>query len=299
MHPLDENNDISNQDYDYERIAKAIAFIHENFKRQPDLDEVAEAVHLSPFHFQRMFTNWAGVSPKKFLQYTTTKFAKDLMKGGNYSISTITHKSGLSAPSRLHDLFVQIEGMTPGEYKKGGKELTITYGFHDSPFGEIMIATTAKGICAMNFTNDEETSVKQLAKEWPGAKLIHDNSEHTLLIRGVFDQAADTRQKIKLNIKGTPFQLKVWEALLRIPEGNMASYNQVAEMIWRPTASRAVGSAIGKNPVALLIPCHRVIKKVGGIGEYHWGSQRKLAVLQWERCQSMKNEKIDEKRTGS
>lgn len=299
MNASSTTNNMENQEYDYNRIASAIDYIHNNFKDQPQLEEVAEAVHLSPYHFQRMFTNWTGISPKKFLQYLTTRFAKDMMKGGNYSISTVTYKAGLSGSSRLHDLFVSIEGMTPGEYNSRGRKLRITYGFYDTFFGQVLIATTSKGICSLFFTNnDENQALTDLMNEWPEALLDRDDQAHIFLVRSIFEKQNAGKDKIRLNIKGTPFQLKVWEALLRIPEGAMASYDQVAEMIWRPKASRAVGSAIGKNPVALLIPCHRVIKKVGGIGNYHWGEQRKRAILTWEHCQTLKDG-TNENRTAS
>lgn len=218
-----------------------------------------------------------------------------MMNGGNYSISNVTYNAGLSGSSRLHDLFVQIEGMTPGVYNAGGKNTKINYGFHLSPFGKIIIATTDKGICALRFVENENEAIQELHHEWPEADLIRDDEKHVLLVRSIFNRQVTQKQKITLNIKGTPFQLKVWEALLRIPEGAVVSYNQVADLIWRPKASRAVGSAIARNPIAMLIPCHRVIKKVGGIGEYHWGPQRKLAILNWEQCQNFESSEHEER----
>ena len=289
------------ESFDYQRIATAIAYIYENFKQQPDLEEVAEAVHISPYHFQRMFSRWAGVSPKKFLQFISVRFAKDLMKGGNFSLSDISFETGLSGTSRLHDLFINIEAMTPGEYNAGGKGLNISYGVYHTFFGKVMLATTAKGICNLNFIEEEEEAASLLQKEWPNAVLHRDDAAHELLVNRIFNPGDkdNDRRLIQLNIKGTPFQLKVWEALLKIPERSVVSYNQVAEMIHQPTASRAVGSAVGKNPVGVLIPCHRVIKKVGGIGEYHWGPQRKLMLLSWEQCQGLKEEIADAKLAAS
>lgn len=280
------------ESFDYQRIATAIEYIYKNFKQQPELDEVADAVHLSPHHFQRMFSRWAGVSPKKFLQFISVRFAKDLMRGGNFSLSDVSFETGLSSTSRLHDLFISIEAMTPGEYNAGGKGLDISYGLYDTFLGKVVLATTAKGICNLNFIEDEEEAATLLEKEWPHATLHRDDDAHELLTQRIFNpgEGDNDRRLIQLNVKGTPFQLKVWEALLKIPERSVVSYNQVAEMINQPTASRAVGSAVGKNPVGVLIPCHRVIKKVGGIGEYHWSPQRKLMLLSWEQYQGLKEE---------
>lgn len=283
---------IPHESVDFQRIAQAIHYIHTNFKTQPSLEEVAEKVHLSAFHFQRLFTEWAGISPKKYLQYTSLHFAKSLMTGGNYSISKTAYETGLSGSSRLYDLFVNIEGITPGEYKEQGANIFITYGFAGSPFGPVMIATTPRGICKLSFYNDENAILQELKDEWPKSQMTRNDEESAQFASAIFSQKKSS--PIKLNVKGTSFQLKVWEALLSIPEGKIAAYNQVADLVGQSSASRAVGSAIGKNPVALLIPCHRVIKKVGGIGEYRWNSDRKLSLLSWEMCQTVNRENIQD-----
>ena len=294
--------------YDYQRVAEAIKYIQDNFKRQPELEEVADAVHLSPYHFQRMFTAWAGLSPKKYLQFISGEFAKKLMNGGDFSLNRVAYETGLSGSSRLHDLFVSMEAMTPGEYKDGGRSLEITYGYYDTPFGEVLLANTRKGICKLAFVDSKKiaedrsvplrvSALAELTKEWPNATIVPDEGAYDLLVRRIFSQDLfkDKKNKVKLNIQGTPFQIKVWEALLKIPAGELASYNQVAEMIWRPLASRAVGTAIGRNPVAVLIPCHRVIKRAGGISGYRWDPDRKLAILNWEHCQAFTEDEINQK----
>ena len=271
--------------FDYGRMAKAIAFIHDNFKEQPSLEEIAEKVHMSPFHFQRTFTQWAGISPKKYLQFTTSTFAKQLMKGGNFSLNKIAYSAGLSGSSRLHDLFVTIDGMSPGEYKSKGSGMSIAYGLYDSIFGKVLLASTEKGICKLSFYTDEQNAIGELFHEWPLSKFFREDKLHAETMERLFNPQGELN--LTLNIKGTPFQLKVWEALLNIPEGEIAAYQDIGQIIEMPTATRAIGSAIGKNPVAKIIPCHRVIKKVGGIGEYRWGSERKLSLLGWEQCQVM------------
>ncbi len=285
-------------EYDYFRIAKAINFVQENFRDQPGLEEIADAAHLSPHHFQRMFTSWAGISPKKYLQYISASFAKTLMKGGNFTLSNIAYATGLSGTSRLHDLFITLEAMTPGIYKSGGESVNIKYGFYPTPFGEILLANTDKGICKLSFVTKKEldgdkavpmriSALSELKEEFPNANIQEDGGSCELLVKRIFSPElfSDSSEMIRLNVKGTPFQVKVWEALLKIPVGELASYNQVAEVIRKPTASRAVGSAIGKNPVAVLIPCHRVIRQAGGIGGYRWDPTRKMTILNWEQCQ--------------
>ena len=270
---------------DYERIKTAIEFITANFQQQPDLDEVAKQVHVSPFHFQRMFKDWAGVSPKKFLQYTSIQHAKKLL-GQNNNIADTAFETGLSASSRLHDLFINIEGMTPGEYKNGGEQLNIHYSFAETAFGNILVASTQKGICHLAFADEEKQALQELINQFPKAsfKQVVDTIQQNALF--IFTQDWKDLSKIKLHLKGTPFQLKVWEALLKIPMGGLSTYAAVASSIDSPKASRAVGSAIGDNPVAFLIPCHRVIKSTGDFGQYHWSSIRKTALIGWEssRC---------------
>jgi AraC family transcriptional regulator of adaptative response/methylated-DNA-[protein]-cysteine methyltransferase len=269
---------------DYERIKKAIEFIHANFQQQPDLDAVAKEVYLSPFHFQRLFKDWAGVSPKKFLQYISLQHAKKLLQ--QHTVSDTAFETGLSGSGRLHDLFINIEGMTPGEYKNGGEQLHINYSFAESPFGNIIVASTAKGICHLAFADDENESLKQLRLQFPNAtfRQVVDTIQQNALF--IFTQDWKDLSKIKLHLKGTQFQLKVWEALLKIPMGDVSTYSGIANSINNPNASRAVGTAIGDNPVAFLIPCHRVIRSTGDFGKYHWGSIRKTAMLGWEAAKT-------------
>ena len=269
---------------DYERIKKAIEFIRSNFQQQPDLDAVAKEVYLSPFHFQRLFKDWAGVSPKKFLQYISLQHAKKLLH--QHTVSDTAFETGLSGSSRLHDLFISIEGMTPGEYKKGGEQLQINYSFAETPFGNIIVASTTKGICHLAFADDEKDTLQQLQSQFPNArfKQVVDTIQQNALF--IFTQDWKDLSKIKLHLKGTPFQIKVWEALLKIPMGDVSTYSGIANTIKNPNASRAVGTAIGDNPVAFLIPCHRVIRSTGDFGQYHWGSIRKTAIIGWEAAKA-------------
>jgi len=265
---------------DYERIKKAIEFIRSNFQQQPDLDAVAKEVYLSPFHFQRLFKDWAGVSPKKFLQYISLQHAKKLLH--QHTVSDTAYETGLSGSSRLHDLFISIEGMTPGEFKNGGEQLQINYSFAETPFGNIIVASTTKGICHLAFADDEKEALQQLQLQFPNAQFrqVVDTIQQNALF--IFTQDWKDLSKIKLHLKGTQFQIKVWEALLKIPMGDLSTYSLIANNIDNPKASRAVGTAIGDNPVAFLIPCHRVIKSTGDFGQYHWGSIRKTAMIGWE-----------------
>ena len=265
---------------DYDRIKKAIEFIHANFHQQPDLDAVAKEVYLSPFHFQRLFKNWAGVSPKKFLQYISLQHAKKLLQ--DHTVLDTAYETGLSGSGRLHDLFISIEGMTPGEFKKGGEQLMINYSFAETPFGNIIVASTTKGICHLAFAEDENKAFKELRLIFPNAKFkqVVDTIQQNALF--IFTQDWKDLSKIKLHLKGTPFQIKVWEALLKIPMGELSTYSFIATSIKNPKASRAVGTAIGDNPVAFLIPCHRVIRSTGEFGQYHWGATRKTAIIGWE-----------------
>ena len=266
---------------DYERIEKAIAYLKENFKEQPDLKEVASQVHLSSFHFQRIFREWAGVSPKKFLQFLSIEYAKGLLKQ-NLSIADVSFETGLSGTSRLHDLFIGIEGMTPGEFKSGGESLQIQYSFAETTFGDIIIASTGKGICYLAFVDEEKKGIENLRKFFPNAGLVQKTDlMQQEALRFFTGDWADLK-KVKLHLKGTPFQLKVWQSLLQIPFGGMSTYASIAENIQNPKASRAVGTAIASNPIAYLIPCHRVIKSTGLMGDYHWGANRKSAILGWE-----------------
>ena len=266
----------------YNRIAEAIEFIKLNFRNQPTLDEVAEKIHLSPFHFQRLFTDWAGVSPKKFLQYITVEHAKQLLKDKQATLFDAAFDTGLSGTSRLHDLFINIEGMTPAEFKNSGKNLSINYSFAESPFGNIIVASTSKGICHLAFFEEEQQAFETLQSHFPNAlfKQKFDLTQQNALF--IFTQDWQKLQQVKLHLKGTDFQLKVWETLLKIPLGQLATYGTIAGQINNPNASRAVGTAIGSNPVAFLIPCHRVIQSTGTFGGYMWGATRKTAIIGWE-----------------
>ncbi|WP_343669265.1 methylated-DNA--[protein]-cysteine S-methyltransferase [Chitinophaga sp.] len=268
----------------YSRIAEAIDYIRNHFREQPNLDAVAESVHLSPAHFQRMFTEWAGTSPKKFLQYISLQYAKGMLK--ETTIFDAAYETGLSSTSRLHDLFIAIEGMTPAEYKHGGKNLVINYSFAESPFGSLIVASTQKGVCYMAFDTDEVRALEDLREKFPNA-VFHQKldllQQHALFI---FQHDWSKLGEIKLHLRGTDFQLKVWESLLKIPFGKLATYGTIAANIGHPGASRAVGTAIGNNPVAYLIPCHRVIQSGGTVGEYNWGSTRKTAIIGWEAAKA-------------
>jgi len=266
----------------YDRIAKAIDYIKTNFKEQPSLNDIAETVHLSPYHFQRLFTDWAGVSPKKFMQYISVAYAKQLLKEKQATLFDTAYETGLSGTGRLHDLFINIEGMTPGEFKNGGERLRINYSFAESPFGNLIVASTHKGICHMAFAGNESEAFAELQSRFPNATfrpIVDLNQQNALFI---FQYDWSKLNQIKLHLNATPFQLKVWETLLKVPMGDLTTYGSIANKIDRPGASRAVGTAIGNNPVAFLIPCHRVIQSTGNIGGYRWGNTRKSAIIGWE-----------------
>jgi AraC family transcriptional regulator of adaptative response/methylated-DNA-[protein]-cysteine methyltransferase len=276
---------------DFQRIEQAIRFIRENFRDQPDLDEIARQIHLSPFHFQRLFKEWAGVSPKKFLQYTSIEYAKQLLLEQN-TLATVSFETGLSGTSRLHDLFIQIEGMTPGEYQHGGKNLRINYSHAETIFGDILIASTEKGICHISFIQESQYSPEtEIIDRFPESTLEQKTDLHQQEALKLFREDWSDLNRIKLHLKGTPFQIKVWNALLHIPMGSLKSYLSIANEIGDDKASRAVGTAIGNNPIAFLIPCHRVITSSGNLGGYHWGIDRKSAMIGWEasfKAQSLK-----------
>ncbi|WP_101690622.1 bifunctional helix-turn-helix domain-containing protein/methylated-DNA--[protein]-cysteine S-methyltransferase [Dysgonomonas massiliensis] len=270
----------------FERISKAIEFINSNYKNQPSLNDVAEQINLSPYHFQKLFTEWAGVSPKQFLQYISLSHAKDLLKHGQSTLFEASYEIGLSGTSRLHDLFVSIEGMTPGEYKNGGENLKINYDFDSSPFGEMLIASTTKGICHMAFVDNRSEAISFMKSMFPNAEYNNTTDVKIQDIQSVFDNDWSQPSQLKLHVKGTDFQLKVWETLLRIPIGEVVTYGDIAKKLDNPKASRAIGSAVGSNPIAYLIPCHRVIQSTGLFGQYHWGSIRKTAIIGWESAQN-------------
>ncbi len=266
---------------DYKRIEQAIAYLEEHALEQPSLDEVAEHIGLSSYHFQRLFKTWAGVSPKRFLQYLTIENAKKLLRD-SVSVLDTALDVGLSGPSRLHDLFVSVEAMTPGEFKAQGKDLLISYGFHATPFGECLLAVTPRGICSLAFVEPETRSIAlgELRATWQESTLVEDQSAGREIIKQIFGQTRSKAQApLKVLLKGTNFQVKVWEALLSIPEGTAVSYGSLAKAVGSPKAHRAVGTAAGHNPVGYLIPCHRVLRANGDIGGYHWGTARKRAIL--------------------
>jgi AraC family transcriptional regulator of adaptative response/methylated-DNA-[protein]-cysteine methyltransferase len=273
---------------DYERIKDAIGFLEQNFRRQPDLKEIADHVGLSEYHFQRLFTRWAGISPKRFVQFLTIQHAKQLLDASKSLLDT-TYDTGLSSPSRLHDLFVTHEAITPGEFKRKGAGLTITFGFHATPFGDCLLGMTKRGICHLAFVEPgtHERAFQEMVTGWPAALLEQNDRQTRPFAAQIFAPSVQNggRSSLSLYVSGTNFQVRVWQALLRIPQGALVSYGTVAHMIGQPNAARAIGSAIGHNPIAYLIPCHRVIRNTGALGHYRWGSRRKKAMIGWEAAQ--------------
>lgn len=265
---------------DYRRVEKAIGYLESRQEDQPELDEVAAQIGLSPSHFQRLFTAWAGVSPKRFLQALTLAKARGELRQGA-SVLDATYAVGMSSPSRLHDLFVAHEAMTPGEYKALGHDLTIRWGVRPTPFGEAAVLTTERGICGLAFVDDDrDAALDELMANWRLARFVEDAEAAAKAVSTAFGPRG--AEPMRLLLKGTPFQLKVWEALLKVPMGETVAYDQVATAIGRPGAARAVGTAVGDNRLAFLIPCHRVLRKTGAIAGYHWGTERKRAMLAWE-----------------
>ena len=268
----------------YQRVEKAIQYLSENFRQQPNLDKVAEIVNLSPFHFQKIFTEWAGVSPKKFLQFLTADFLKSQITKTN-SIIEAAEIAGFSSQSRVYDLFVTLEAVTPDQFKTNGNGLYIEYGCHQSPFGECFIAVTEKGLCALEFISGptKHEVLDNFLNAWRFAQ-IELNQESTFgWVQKIFERKKNILEnKLNVLVQGTNFQLKVWQALLSIPFGSITTYEQIASKTGSPKATRAVGSAVGRNAVAFLIPCHRVIRKEGKLGEYKWGDGKKKAIIGWE-----------------
>jgi AraC family transcriptional regulator of adaptative response/methylated-DNA-[protein]-cysteine methyltransferase len=273
---------------DYDRIARAITFISRQVDNQPSLQEIAAHLHISPYHFQRLFCRWTGVTPKRFLQVLTLDRAKQLLNDSK-PLLEVSAALGLSSGSRLYDHFVQLEAVTPGEFKKKGAGLTIEYGVHDTPFGKAFIAVTHRGICNLAFPDQSNIAeyLHDLSRKWPQASLRECPQRTRAVIRAMFDYDEKPDGPLSLCVTGTNFQVSVWRALLQIPPGSVASYSQVASAIGRPSSARAVGLAVGTNPVAFLIPCHRVIRQCGQLGGYHWGVTRKQAMHAWEaaRCE--------------
>jgi AraC family transcriptional regulator of adaptative response/methylated-DNA-[protein]-cysteine methyltransferase len=268
---------------DYERIAQIIRFLDERRVEQPDLATLATRAGLSPFHLHRLFSTWAGVTPKDFLQCLTLVHAKELLRRGE-SILEAALESGLSGPGRLHDLCVNLEAATPGELKSGGAGWAIVFGFAGSPFGECLIAESPRGLCHLSFIGNKKAASAELQEHWPHAKLRHDDSVAGRLAAKIFTDPSKTSSwpALRAFVRATPFQVRVWRALLQVPSGSLTSYGRLAAAIGRPAAARAVGAAVGQNPLAYLIPCHRVIRETGVIGNYHWGPIRKRAMIAWE-----------------
>ncbi len=269
--------------YEYDTIEKAIHYLNVHFKEQPDLDTVAAEMNISPHHFQRMFTAWAGVSPKKFSQFLTLGYAKSLLRERQHTLFDTALESGLSGTGRLHDLFISMEGMSPAEYKHGAPALAIGFSYQQTHFGEILVASTPRGICHLAFCNDRDEALKVLTANFPQAIITSFQHAGHLKVKNLF--LGEGTEPLRLHLKGTPFQLKVWEALLKIPSGSVSTYSGLASAVGHTQAARAVGSAVGANPVACLIPCHRVIRSTGILGEYHWGTKRKQAMIAWEAAQ--------------
>ena len=268
---------------DYERIAAAIQYSVRNYRNQPRLEDIAGEVGLSPFYFQRLFKRWAGITPKQFIQFLTVEYAKGLLEQSRSVLDT-TFESGLSSPGRLHDHFISLEAVTPGEYKSSGTGLRIRYGVHESPFGWMLLAVTERGICGLSFQSSAADTVElnRLKHLWHKATFLLDQEGTYALANRLFSKQYGSEKPVKLLAKGTNFQVSVWKALLRIPFGSVCSYQQIANIIGRPHSSRAVGQAVGANLIGYLVPCHRVIRSTGVLGGYGWGETRKRAIIAWE-----------------
>lgn len=277
------------QNINYLRIEQAIQYLEKNFQRQPELDEVAEKVHLSPFHFQRIFTDWAGISPKRFLQFLTVDFLKEKLQQSKNLVEAAEH-AGLSSQSRVYDLFTTLEAVTPQEYKQKGSGIRVEYGMHETPFGLCLIGVTERGICWLSFISTDEDpkfELEKMKEHWNNSVFHQDQELTNSFIQQVFSHKATKPQnKLHVFVKGTNFQIKVWEALLKIPMGGVTTYQGIAENIQNPKAMQAVGSAVGSNHIAYLIPCHRVIRKDGILGEYRWNSTRKKSIIGWEMAKA-------------
>jgi len=278
----------SESNLNYQRIESAIRYLEENFQHQPELDDVAEKVHLSPFHFQRMFTEWAGISPKRFLQFLTVDFLKEKLFESKNLIDA-AEAAGLSSQSRVYDLFTTLEAVTPQEYKQHGNGIVIHYGFHETIFGLALIGVTERGICWLSFLqNDEEPRIEleKMKTHWHNSIFKQDDVLTENFVNQIFNHS-NTKRSLPIFVKGTNFQIKVWEALLKIPMGNVTTYQTIASQIQSPKALQAVGSAVGANHIAYLIPCHRVIRKDGILGEYRWSSSRKKSIIGWEMAKTI------------
>jgi AraC family transcriptional regulator of adaptative response/methylated-DNA-[protein]-cysteine methyltransferase len=272
---------------DYQLVEQAIRYLEGNARRQPELREIAASVGLSEFHFQRLFQRWAGVSPKRFLQFQTAQEAKRVLREAG-DLLDASFNAGLSGPGRLHDLIVNVEAVTPGEYKRRGAGLAISWGVHASPFGDCLLGLTPRGVCALEFLQPETEgeALARLRSLWENAQLVHAPQRTAPVAARIFGPHTQRQAPLAVLVKGTNFQIKVWEALLRIPAGRLATYGALAQGLGRPRAARAVGSAIAANPIAYLIPCHRVIRNTGAFGDYRWGALRKRVLLSRELAQA-------------
>ncbi|MCH8958533.1 MAG: methylated-DNA--[protein]-cysteine S-methyltransferase [Proteobacteria bacterium] len=279
------NQPVTNLDpRNHERIAAAIGFILDHYQDQPRLEDIAKHVGLSSWHFNRLFRSWAGVTPKQLVQFLSLRAAKESLDR-QASILSASLNAGLSGPGRLHDLFVTIEAMTPGEYKNGGAGLVLDYGFSASPFGDVLLAGTRRGLSHLSFVDQgADGAADELGKAWPNATLARNDQGMSALAGQIFSGGGNA---LHLRLKGTNFQLQVWQALLKIPSGNQTSYSELAKTIGRPNSHRAVANAVGRNPVAWLIPCHRVLRASGALGGYRWGVDRKAEILTWELAQKV------------
>jgi AraC family transcriptional regulator of adaptative response/methylated-DNA-[protein]-cysteine methyltransferase len=272
---------------DYNKIEKAITYLEKHHHEQPSLSEIAEHITLSPYHTQRLFKRWAGISPKQFLQYLTLEYAKTILENSG-SLLDAAYEAGLSGTGRLHDLFITFDAVTPGEFKHQGEDTLIQYGAHSTPFGHCLIGVTSRGICWLSFYGAEgkERSLRELVQQWRGARFEESPGTTAAYAKTIFGHGVTPGQKpLTLYLKGTNFQIKVWEALLNLPEGGLFAYESLAAVIGKPNATRAVATAIGQNPVSYIIPCHRVLRKTGEVTGYRWGPARKKAIIAWEAAQ--------------
>ncbi len=272
------------QTHDYDLVKHTLAFISENWRDQPSLETLADQAGVSPTHLQRLFTRWAGLSPKAYLQAVTLDHARGLLRD-SASILDASYELGLSGPGRLHDLFVTHEGMSPGIYKAHGRGLNIRYGFHDCPFGRALILITSEGLAGLAFADHgkEKSALADMTSRWPEATYVENQQATAAYAKRIFESERwQPDQPLKIVFIGTDFEIRVWETILRIPFGKASTYSDIACHIGKPKAARAVGSAVGKNPISFVVPCHRVLEKSGGLGGYHWGLTRKRAILGWE-----------------
>lgn len=267
----------------YKRIERAIEFIEDHALDQPSLQDIASHVGLSEFHFQRLFKQWAGISPKRYVQYLTAKVCGDLLRG-QASVFDVALDAGLSGSGRLHELMVNVYAMSALEYRKHGHSLQIEYGWHHTPFGICLLACTDKGVCWLSF-HDRENGLDELKKQWQAASFVENRKSTGSIVKQIFEHVFDEPQSIMVHVRGTNLQIRVWEALVNIPPAEHVSYSQVATSVNHPSAVRAVASAVGRNPVSYIIPCHRVIRRSGGLGGYRWGLSRKKVMQAWESAQ--------------